>query len=131
MKRNRAHSPRKSVSSSLARGISDLTDRGDVPSEGSQEILPVETALLSLCHEVAGTLIRGLQSDGNPSKIRKLVSERLREKLEIERAQADCLVELSIELIRVKSMGRYQRNPIEMGSLIAGALGNPPAEGFN
>ncbi len=119
------------------RGISDLTGKVEIEREGStpggdpSETLPIESALLSLCHELAGMLIRALQGPESPAMARKMVSQQLGEKLEVDRFQADCIVALSIELIRVKCAGHYRRNSPEMRSLIAGALGQNSAEGLN
>lgn len=139
MQRNRELFPSRSVppTRSIERGFFDLTRKNEPGTENLEseetvpEVPPIETALLSLCCEIAGTLIRGLQEMKNPRSVRILVSEQLREKLEIQRSQADCIVALSIELIRVKSAGRFLRDPAEMKSLISGALGEVPPEGLN
>ncbi len=77
--------------------------------------------LLRFCHEIAGLLIRRHLSGIDPAVARREVAARLIDLMKCSKERAEWLVELSLEIIHVKTHGRFQRNPLELSLLIARA----------
>lgn len=75
-------------------------------------------ALMSLCQEIAGTLLRRTGSGENAAVVRREIEAGLRQHLSCPDRQIKAIVELSIELIHVKSFGRYHRNALELAYLL-------------
>lgn len=91
----------------------------------------VESALLELCREIAGTLLRGIQKRQNPYRVRSTLCEDLQRVGGFSPDQAESLVDLAIELIRAKSSGEYRRDESGISSLVTRALGGNDSEGLN
>ena len=91
----------------------------------------VESALFSLCHELAGVMLRRIQEQHSPQQVREQVCGELEGSGKFPRAQAESLVALAIELIRAKANGSYLRQPKEFESLIEKALGANDPESLN
>jgi len=80
-------------------------------------------SLLSFCRELAGHLIRRYRSGDEPAEVRATFEEELAGALECDPFQAECLVELAIEVLHVKVHGKYRRDPVELSFLIAQTTG--------
>lgn len=82
----------------------------------------VEGGLFRLCEEVAGTLLRRVSENGDAATAVRAVRRDLVSHLpDCDIARAGHLIDLALELIRVKSRGRYLRNPLELSELVARA----------
>lgn len=75
-------------------------------------------ALMSLCQEIAVTLLRRTGSGEKAAVVRREIEAGLRQHLSCPDRQIEAIVELSIELIHVKSYGRYRRNALELAYLL-------------
>jgi hypothetical protein len=85
-------------------------------------------ALMSLCQEIAVTLLRRTSSGEKAAVVRHEIESGLRQHLSCPDRQIKAIVELSIELIYVKSYGRYRRNALELAYLLdlcSGQVGDP------
>jgi len=83
-------------------------------------------ALMSLCEEIAGTLLRRTGAGEEAALVRREIETGLRQHLSCPDLQLKAIVDMSIELIHVKSYGRYHRNALELAYLIdlcAGQVG--------
>jgi hypothetical protein len=82
----------------------------------------VESGLLRLCQEIAGSLLRRRLECGDPVRaIREMRAELVRILPECDEARAGCLIDLALELLHVKSRGQFKRNALELSELIARA----------
>lgn len=81
----------------------------------------VEKGLLGLCHEIAGLILRRHIEKNDAVAVRCEVRGRLVQMMQCSEERAERLIDLSLELIHVKIHGRFQRNPLELGLLIARA----------
>ncbi len=82
----------------------------------------VEGGLFRLCEEVAGTLLRRVAENSDAAAAVRAVRRDLFSHLpDCDMARAGHLIDLALELIRVKSRGRYLRNPLELSELVARA----------
>lgn len=82
----------------------------------------VESGLLRLCLEIAGSLLRRrLQCGDAVRAIREMRSELTRLLPDCDEARAGSLVDLALELLQVKARGQFRRNPLELSELIARA----------
>jgi len=121
----------------LAGGICDLTKCESVNlvpqriEDASPQAKSVETALLELCREIAGALLRGIQERQDPAQLRDTLCEDLQRTGGFVDEQAESLVALAIELIRAKSAGAYRRDESEISALVEKALGGQGSEGWN
>ncbi len=82
---------------------------------------PVEQGLLKLCEVVASTLLRRQLETGDADRTVREVRRCLMASLRCDSVRAGRIVDLSLELIHVKTKGRYRRNPLELSELIARA----------
>ncbi len=80
--------------------------------------------LMSLCKEIAGTLIRRYAETGDPRKACDEVRSVLTEKLDCGSERAIAMIDLALELIRLNSYGEYRRNDLEMSLLVSKAAGH-------
>jgi hypothetical protein len=82
----------------------------------------VESGLLRLCEEIAGTLLRRRLESGDPVQvIRGMRTELVRILPGCDETRAGCLVDLALELLHVKARGQFKRNALELSELIARA----------
>jgi hypothetical protein len=83
---------------------------------------PVESGLLRLCQEIAGSLLRRRLECGDPVRaIREMRAELVRILPECDETRAGCLIDLALELLHVKARGQFKRNALELSELIARA----------
>jgi len=83
---------------------------------------PVESGLLRLCEEIAGSLLRRRLECGDTVRvIRGMRSELIRILPGCDETRAGCLVDLALELLHVKARGQFKRNALELSELIARA----------
>jgi len=83
---------------------------------------PVESGLLRLCQEIAGSLLRRRLESGDPVKaVREMRSELVKHLPDCNERRAGQLIDLALELIHVKANGSFKRNPLELSQLIARA----------
>ena len=73
---------------------------------------------MSLCQEIAVTLLRRTGSGEKAAVVRREIEVGLRHHLSCPERQIKAIVDLSIELIHVKSYGRYHRNALELAYLL-------------
>jgi len=100
------------------------------PSAGSEERSAADD-LPALCREIAGALLRRYLLTGDGAGARREIVAGLVEHLECERGRAEDLVDLALETIHAKSYGRYRRNLLELGMLVARAGGELRDPGAN
>lgn len=82
----------------------------------------VESGLLRLCQEIAGSLLRRRLESGDPVRaIREMRAELTKILPECGETRAGCLIDLALELLHVKARGQFKRNPLELSELIARA----------
>ena len=79
--------------------------------------------LLKFCSELAVFLIRRYASEGNGAINRKDLSKSLVATLQCSERQAECVIDLSLEMIYARSHGSYRRSELELSYLIAIATG--------
>lgn len=79
--------------------------------------------LIKFCQELSGVLIRRYMVDSDVAVLRAKVCASLVTTLGCSKQQADCLVDLSLELIHARLHGKYRRSDIELSYLIATATG--------
>lgn len=109
-------------------------ERTETP--GSIEETPAESALarrifeegngrtlIKFCRELSGVLIRRYIVEADVEVLRTKVCASLVKTLGCTETQAQCLVDLSMELIHAKLYGRYRRTNVELSYLIATATG--------
>ncbi|MDA7922087.1 hypothetical protein N9B73_10050 [Verrucomicrobiales bacterium] len=85
-------------------------------------ILPEEQAgkdLLELCQEIAGVLIRRYLVSDSAADVRAETAKGLKERLSCSGRQAQALITLALEIIHVKSYGKYRISPERLEKLIA------------
>lgn len=96
--------------------------RGSAGGAGSAERKAVESGLLKLCEEIAGSLLhRRLESGDAVGAVRTMRLELTRHLPDCDATRAGWLVDLALELLHVKSKGRFKRNALELSELIARA----------
>ncbi|MDF1740764.1 MAG: hypothetical protein P1U86_16510 [Verrucomicrobiales bacterium] len=87
---------------------------------------PAEKAgkeLLELCQEIAGVLIRRYLVSDSAATVRAETAAGLRNRLSCTDRQAQALITLALEIIHVKSYGKYRASPARLEKLIALAGG--------
>jgi hypothetical protein len=87
---------------------------------------PAEQAgkdLLELCQEIAGVLIRRYLVSDSAAAVRAETAVGLRNRLSCTDSQAQALITLALEIIHVKSYGKYRASPARLEKLIALAGG--------
>jgi hypothetical protein len=87
--------------------------------------------LVSLCKEIAGTLIRRYADTGDPRGACDEVHAVLTDKLDCDPDRAIAMIDLALELIRLNSYGEYRRNDLEMSLLVSKAAGHLGEAGLN
>ena len=79
--------------------------------------------LLELCQEIAGVLIRRYLVSDSAATVRAETAAGLRNRLSCTDRQAQALITLALEIIHVKSYGKYRASPSRLEKLIALAGG--------
>ncbi len=98
------------------------TSRSSAAAGTPVEREAVESGLLRLCEEIAGTLLRRRLESGDPAdSVRATRRDLVRYLPDCDEARAGWLVDLALELLHVKSKGRFRRNALELSQLIARA----------
>ncbi|PAW63745.1 MAG: hypothetical protein B9S36_04105 [Verrucomicrobiia bacterium Tous-C2TDCM] len=83
---------------------------------------PLESGLLRLCEEIAGSLLRRHLETGDAVQVVREIRACLVTTLpDCNEARAGWIVDLALELMHVKAHGFYQRNALELSELIARA----------
>ncbi len=96
--------------------------QGSAPVSG----FPAEEAgrdLLELCQEIAGVLIRRYLVSDSAAAVRAETALGLKSRLSCTDRQAQALITLALEIIHVKSYGKYRSSPARLEKLIALAGG--------
>lgn len=79
--------------------------------------------LIKFCRELALVLVRRYSFDENAADLRVSLVPSLTATLKCSDDQANCLIDLSLEMIHAKLHGKYRRTDVELGYLIAMATG--------
>ncbi|MDF1810637.1 MAG: hypothetical protein P1V20_00415 [Verrucomicrobiales bacterium] len=79
--------------------------------------------LIKFCRELSGVIIRRYIVENDAAIVKRKTADSLVKTLHCSEQQADCLVDLSMELIHAKIHGTYHRSNIELSYLIATATG--------
>jgi hypothetical protein len=79
--------------------------------------------LIKFCSELAVFLIRRYSVEDDFENHRSNLRKSLEATLKCSRLQADCVIDLSLEMIHAKVHGNYRRPDIELSYLIAIATG--------
>ena len=79
--------------------------------------------LMKFCRELSVILIRQYTKNDDVSELRDKLSSSLEATLKCSTLQAQCLIDLSLELIHAKVHGKYRRSNVELSYLIATATG--------
>ncbi len=79
--------------------------------------------LIKFCRELAVILIRRYMVENDAGELRAKVCASLVATLKCSKQQAECLIDLSLELIHAKVHGGYRRTEVELSYLIAMATG--------
>jgi len=79
--------------------------------------------MVKFCRELSAVIIRQYSVETDVDAIRSKVSRSLVTILRCSDMQADCLFELSLELINARLHGHYRRSNLEISYLIAMASG--------
>lgn len=79
--------------------------------------------LMKFCRELAVILIRRYSVDDDATDLRETLVPSLVDTLSCSDDQANCLIDLSLEIIHAKIHGKYRRSDLELSYLIAMATG--------
>ena len=79
--------------------------------------------LIKFCRELAVILIRRYMVESDAGELRRKLCKSLEATLKCSEQQAQCLIDLSLELIHAKVHGKYRRSSVELSYLIANATG--------
>ena len=79
--------------------------------------------LIKFCRELAVILIRRYMVENDADGLREKLCASLIATLDCTRLQAQCLIDLALELIHAKVHGKYRRTDVELSFLIATATG--------
>lgn len=112
-------SPNRTADSTTASRVSsfenDLTNK--VLQEGNGR------GLLKFCRELAVILIQRYSVDDDAARLRDRLRASLLATLKCSESQAECLINLSLEMIHHKTHGEYRRSDLELSYLVAQASG--------
>jgi hypothetical protein len=87
--------------------------------------------LIKFCRELSGVLIRRYMVEPDAASLRTRLCASLVVTLQCTELQAQCLIDLSLELIHAKLHGEYRRSNVELSYLIATATGAVEDVGSN
>lgn len=93
----------------------DLTNR--ILQEGNNK------GLLKFCRELAVIIVNRYSVEDDAARLRGKLRESLKATLRCTEKQAQCLIDLSLEMIHHKIHGNYRRSDMDLGYLIANASG--------
>lgn len=79
--------------------------------------------LLKMCQEIAGVLIRRYLVSDSAAEVRAEMAQGLKKSLSCTDRQAQALITLALEIIHVKSYGKYRCSPERLEKLISLAGG--------
>ena len=79
--------------------------------------------LIKFCRELAVILIRRYMVENDAGELRAKLMASIVATLRCTKQQAECLIDLSLELIHAKVHGKYRRSEVELSYLIATATG--------
>lgn len=79
--------------------------------------------LIKFCRELSVILIRQYTKNDDVGELREKLCSSLMATLRCSHLQAQCLIDLSLELIHAKVHGKYRRSNVELSYLIATATG--------
>ena len=120
MRKHPSPNPLPFLPSSVAGGRAIASETG--PAAAATPNKAVERGLLRLCEEIAGTLLRRRLEGGDPVEVvRRMRRDLVFHLPDCDETRAGRLVDLALELLHVKAHGRYRRNALELGELIAEA----------
>ncbi|MBL9156638.1 MAG: hypothetical protein JNJ70_04180 [Verrucomicrobiales bacterium] len=112
----------KPVVSASALVSAPAKSRIDRPEPSVRPGKEVESGLLRLCEDVAGSLLRRhLEINDAPQAVREMRATLLKVMPGCTEARAGWIVDLALELIHVKANGHFKRNALELSELIARA----------
>ena len=91
----------------------------------AEKILQAEEGrgLIRFCKELSNIIIRRFMVEKDMDQLRKKLVISLIDTLECTDQQAQCVIDLSLELIHAKVHGNYRRSNVELSYLIAVATG--------
>jgi len=79
--------------------------------------------LIKFCRELSIILIRQYTKNDDVGELREKLCSSLVATLKCSSLQANCIIDLSLELIHAKVHGKYRRSEVELSYLIATATG--------
>lgn len=79
--------------------------------------------LINFCRELSGIMMRQYSGEGDVGELRSRLESSLIATLRCSSLQAQCLIDLALELIHARIHGRYRRTEVELSYLIATATG--------
>lgn len=79
--------------------------------------------LIKFCRELSIILIRQYTKNNDVGELRDKLCSSLVATLKCSQLQANCIIDLSLELIHAKVHGNYRRSEVELSYLIATATG--------
>lgn len=79
--------------------------------------------LINFCRELSGIMIRQYSGEGDVGELRGRIESSLIATLRCSSLQAQCLIDLALELIHARVHGQYRRTKVELSYLIATATG--------
>ena len=92
--------------------------KGDAPG-----VAPWGKELTELCREIAGAFLRGYADGKRGGRIRAKITSGICERTGCVPAQAESLVDLSLELIHHAAYGTFRRSRLEIDILMTRASG--------
>ncbi len=79
--------------------------------------------LIKFCRELAVIILRRYSIEDDAAQLRSRLHQSLMQTLQCSSQQAECLIDLALELIHSKVHGRYRRTELELSYLVATATG--------
>ena len=114
-----------SLPKETSRSVSLRVEIKETKSEAGKQVSKSPCGgLVSLCKEIAGTLIYRYAETGDPRAACDEVRAILTDKLDCNHDRAIAMIDLALELIRLNSYGEYRRNDLEMSLLVSKAAGH-------
>ncbi len=90
-----------------------------------------ECPLLDLCDRLADRFVRLCRGEDHPMVIRRRLERELRAEYGLDRERAEKLLDLTLEVLHLRTHGRYERSLAEIGYLIAFVTGGLEEAGDN
>jgi hypothetical protein len=112
----------KPVVSASALVSAPVKSRIDRSASSDRPVKGLESGLLRLCEDVAGSLLRRHLETGDAVRsVREMRQTLLQVLPGCDETRAGWIVDLALELIQVKAKGQFKRNALELSELIARA----------